>query len=437
MTEWLELNESSIVEAFKKDLSSFKFLSTSDHAGILQHLDVLASTQKKRHEKRESAAWLWKVFLRESLAHVTPNLRGYPELCKYFDRFVGYENMLIALDKSYRDHVIHTLWVMLLGFHLRKKLSVLNNLQFTTIGDVGFEAGQEKKLFEDTQGQLRGWEEPLWCLASLTHDLGYPIEKSRQANAIIGDMIGSFGFLARKDLEYDFTIVHQPAVDHLLNAIACKIVFTPNGFRLCFVPGQRLDFAKSFERLDHGIMSAFLILTYLDFICDVWGIMDVEGAWNTNKEVGAGLAFVSELLKSVAAHTNRYSYTGDVRDLDSLLFLCDELEEFSRYRVVLDEWTNVKCRTAVRCDPAGLGLRFVFEDVNLGDMPDFFKKKARKARNRFEPRLGTMQEISVESEDVRPADHLKLKYSKTPSGEKVEEAPSGKVHSDVLAYLGE
>jgi hypothetical protein len=340
----LRINEESVVDSFKGDLSSITFLANCDLGKIEAQLAVLTHPDKGRYDKRASAKALWELFFKQSLRGITENTRGSHELCLYFDKFAKYENLLVALDENYRDHVIHTIWVMLLGFYLRKVTTPYKTIDFDSVFDDA-SYGKGPKRIEESKKKLAQWEAPLWCLIALTHDLGYPIQKSLAANDTIADIIKSFGFLKQTPLDYSFGVVHQTSLQELLAIISAQILWTERGFTVNSRPGIRLEFAKTFERLDHGIMSAYLLLTHLDFLCDWRLLAEVPGMVHPDPTKAAEIALCTHLLYSISAHTDKNHYQYDLGEMTDLLFLCDELEEFSRFSMVQDAWRNVKCGT--------------------------------------------------------------------------------------------
>ena len=110
-----ELGEDTLVASFKEDLSKMKFIEASLHNELVSKLDILAGGSTKRHEKTSVAKDIWKIFFRASLNDITANTRGCEQVCSYFDEFSEYENLLFAIDENHRDHVLHSVWVMLLG----------------------------------------------------------------------------------------------------------------------------------------------------------------------------------------------------------------------------------------------------------------------------------------------------------------------------------
>ncbi|MCK4731252.1 MAG: hypothetical protein KAT65_02235 [Methanophagales archaeon] len=412
-----ELREDAIVDFFKNELRNMEFIDLSDSTQIESWLDSLCDRDKKRYEKALTANDIWKFFIEKSLRAITDNLRGYDELCRYFDDYIEYENLLFALDENYRDHAIHSIWVMLLGFYLRGNCTPFKNFDYHL---PEYSPEVQDDILE-TKKIIKKFENPLWCLIALTHDLGYPIEKTRKANAIMAKMIDNFGFLSQKDFDYSFTIVHQTAINELLNLISSSIVWISKGhYKIGYDSGLRVDYAKSFERLDHGVMSAYLLQMYLDWICDSMNIMRGVGeAALIGNEGAAKKTMIITLLEAISSHTNKNRYTYELNTMDSLLFISDELEEFSRYSRSLktNDWININCRTEVQWTKNSFGMNYTFDNRDIGDdIESFFKEKVRKTHNRFELNSKRIKKLTITCSDVRKAEPVDFKYEKTLSG---------------------
>jgi hypothetical protein len=379
-----ELREDAIVDFFKKELGNMEFIDPKNHLKIESLLDSLCDHTKERHKKALTAKDIWKFFTEKSLRALTDNLRGYDELCRYFDEYIEYENLLFALDKNYRDHTIHSVWVMLLGFYLKENCAIFENINYV-IGNLE----EDDENLQKTIEIIKKVENPLWCLIALTHDLGYPIEKTRKANAIMAKMITNFGFLHQKDFDYNFTIVHQTAINELLNIISSTVTWIPTGrYQVGCRVGTRVDMAKSFERHDHGIMSAYLLLMYIDWICGSMDIWQGLGISPSSPETAAEKTMVITLLGAISAHTNRYRYSERLNDMDSLLF--------------------------IQCTKNSLGMNYIFDNRDIDyDIKSFFKEKVRKIHNRFELNPKRIKKLSITCSDVRTAEPVDFKYEKT------------------------
>ncbi len=299
-----------------------------------------------------------------------------------------------------------------------------------------------KKDVNKTIDIIKKHEPSLWCLIALTHDLGYPIEKTKKANETMANMVSNFGFLEQRDFQYNFTIVHQTAISELLNTISSVVMWlSPKGFKVGSQPGIRLDFAKSFERLEHGIMSAYLVQMHIDYICESLPVMlGIPEVFSPEHESAAKQAFIIQWLRAISSHTNNNVYWPQVNNMEALLLLCDELDEFSRYShsTKSNEWVSVGCRTEFTCTKNSLGVTYTFDNKEIGDdMESFFKMKVAKLYNRFELKDGNIKQFSVTCKDVRKAQPVSFIYEKTlskyPKG--VVKKPPGNSSNDIREYL--
>lgn len=441
----IELREDALIDSFKKELADIKFIDSSDYENIERRLDIIIDNKEERTSKAEAAKWIWRLFFKKSLSSITNNLRGSHEICTYFEHYVDYENLLFAIDKNHRDHTIHTFWVMLLGLFLRKKYGRFFVPDWgEVIANLCSPPSKAKAMVEKTKDLLKTWEIALWCLIAITHDLGYPIQKTRNANETMADMIKNFGFLRQQDFDYNFTIIHQTAIEELLRIISSVVVWhAPRQYAVICSPGSRVDYSKSFERLDHGIMSAYLLLMHIDFLCESMFVWEgIPKPPLSDPKEAARTASVILWLRAISAHTNKFVYWDKLNEMAALLCLSDELEEFSRYSCPegIYNWINVGCRTEFECTKNSVKLIFTFDKKEIGDdIEPFFKDKIDRLWNRIELTDEGINRISITCKDVRKAEPFVFTYSKDKVISKeptefVQKQP-GKSSTDIQGFL--
>ncbi len=439
----IELRTDSIVDSFENEMKSEESIYRRDSDEISKRLKVLSDTKEDRYNIVEAAKWLWKVFFSISLKDITSNLRGYRELSRYFDEYVNYENILFALDENHRDHVIHSIWVMLIGFYLRKNYKEFSGSMMGSGIAYSIVKNQEsQKHVEEVIRGTKEHEEALWSLITLSHDLGYPIEKTAKANKIMAEMIRNFGFLEQSDFKYNFTTVHQTSIDELLNTLSAQVVWvSDSGYNVITRSGYRLDFARSFERLDHGIMSAYLLQKYLDRICEVMNrTIGLSPQYvETSIEKAINVTIILIWLHAISAHTNDNTYWREIPAFSSFLLLCDELDEFSRYTRSMKnkEWVRMGVRTEFEYKKNSFNIKYTFDNSDVGDdIEAFFRMKISKIHNRYEVTEQNIREINISCKDVRKAQAVELVYKKTikkyPEG--IIETPDGGF-KDVESFL--
>jgi len=384
-----ELTPPAIIDSFNKTLPKLSYIDPSLYQEINDNLKNL-SVQKTKYETAIVAAKIWKLFFRNSLSAITRNPRGKTDIFRYVDEMIDYEDVLFSLDPHHREHIIHSVWVMLLGLFLIEQTFTYKTINHDEVFTTYTNNSSSEQSRNNILAQFKQFELPIWCLIALTHDLGYPIQKTRIANQVMAKMINNFGFLNLKDFEYAFTVIHQPSINELLNNLSSAIICEENHYTIGLASGLRIDNAKSFENLDHGIMSSYLLQNKLDWICDVLPFQ-VGSRTLLDAKSAVQVALVLTLLKSVASHTNKNSYDSRIDTLSGLLFICDEIEEFARYHRSEDthEWIESKIRTELDIDNSNLSVIFTFQDIGKYD-PDenrikkLYLDKIKKLHFRFE-----------------------------------------------------
>ncbi|MFC1926851.1 hypothetical protein ACFLWV_03785 [Chloroflexota bacterium] len=415
----MKIEANNITDYFKRYIRSIEYIQPSDYQQIDEHLAVMVDQKGPKYKKRESAQWLWEHFFRIAINQITENSRGLNRLFKYFEEFVQYENLLLAIDKYHRDHVIHSVWVMLLGFYLRKKCSVFSSM---SLGYFICDHEEDTDNKRDIGMLLKKYSIPGWILIALSHDLGYPIQKTVYANEYMGKMIRNFGFLEEQQFKYNFTVIHHTTINALLELLSSAVRLTKKGAEDEFVitnnPGVTLDCARSFEKLDHGIMSAYILQNYLDFICDV---RSESTSRNTTMqpEEAAQFAMIIDLLYSMAAHSNQYAYWRGIglNKPSALLFICDELDEFSRYSYSRhkDGWVMMNCETTLVLDKNHIMFEYIFSNKNVVDDTNFemhFKHKIGNIADRFQLD-DIFNRIKVMCRDKTRKNPISLSYEKS------------------------
>lgn len=152
--------------------------------------------EKDMHHKIGTAKKLWKLLFEAAMSYIDPDKRGYDDIFSYFDEYVNFEELIFASDSFYRDHTLHCLWVYFLGEYLRKsdeyKDILVDEWKQTqmVIEDFAKSLNESKhrEIFKDFIyiSEIINWcvdnRDAIWCVTSLTHDLGYPIKKISKIN---------------------------------------------------------------------------------------------------------------------------------------------------------------------------------------------------------------------------------------------------------------
>ena len=415
----IDLDDRTIVTSFKQDLSNFTFIRPSDIVDISTQLDVLADlpvrqgrrTPYSRLQKTEAAIWLWGHFTKRALNSITANTRGYHKLSAYFKHYAHYENVLFSVDENHRDHVIHSIWVMMIGFYLSKQCRPLSHLSYHSLSS---DLSQQSQSMQKARDILLTYENALWTLVFLTHDLGYPIQKTTIANEVMSKMISNFGFLTHTDFSYQFNVLHQTAIDELLNTLSTVLIWFPGGrYKLGLMPGYRLDYSKTLEQFDHGIMSAYLIQRYLDFICDTMSwFRQIPEYYEQDSYDAALRVLIIEWLCAISDHTNDNRYFDDLNDISVLLIISDELDEFSRFAhsKTRDTWVAVKCKPSINCTKYSLDFVYKSRNMTLDDTLSFFRSKLLRLIDLLDLNRDSIRKISIKCINSSSIPHNNVTY---------------------------
>jgi len=270
---------------------------------------------------------------------------GLDNLTCYHDRYTSFESMLYGESSFYRDHVFHSVRTWLLGiFCLTKEMNTSSPILVESIQIDG----EKNSVFS---GEFNFFEKAsMWTIIALCHDLGYPLEKSEKildkTQEMMKDFIprpniwNNFGFSGTQDTINEYIlrfistkmkpyedVVHDNTKD--AKGTKNKGNHAEDKWYLGRVqPKYYLKFAKSLEGFKHGIISAVIIYKMLLYF--------LESDFNMNDDhhytaKDARQFYIRrEILRSMAAHTCPDVYNINLTTFSSLLFLCDELQEWGR-----------------------------------------------------------------------------------------------------------
>ena len=251
---------------------------------------------------------------------------GVTELQEVLSGFSEFEGVMYgASPERYRDHVVHSFRVWILGQGLLK----------SCFGG---------KLTADTKLTIkrREWE-CMWALVALCHDIGYPLSQLERVNERARKAFTQQGLLAQGDLRFAFSQQMQPFHDTVIRLMASKPVKLAENTRppkdeekkekeKIYVTHLQnkyyLKLLKSFDNLDHGVVSSLLISKALVYflesdLCHDW--------WSPLTEEDARQFLIRrEILRAIASHTCPDIYHLEFNTLSFLLYMADEIQCWGR-----------------------------------------------------------------------------------------------------------
>ncbi len=335
---------------------------------------------KKAETRRKNLDWyeahkvgrdLWCKLISCSLNNIDTDSKGNSKLFKFIEAATEFEDLLYGLEKYYRDHTLHSLWVYLIGeYILRECLSdvdIKNNLNWYLINNISNEekkyitkfekrvVGRSKKRENDICEALNKKRDAIWCIIALCHDLGYSLAKLKDLNRKVEKVLGFFDLPDFQRVGYSLDIDHQYHVTKFLELMAMEVWIVPSEN---IEPSENIDrdtytdeddeadekvlvkcyrddstywrLCQAFEKKKHGILSSYLIYKILDIFADSWLIGAGED-WGLDKEAAKDNIIRGDILYAIAQHDFDFAHLNQLSSLADILLISDELEEFSRF----------------------------------------------------------------------------------------------------------
>lgn len=248
-----------------------------------------------------------------------PIAYGVNELGKYFDKYSEFESMLYGGAKYYRDHVVHVFRTWLLGIDCLlendgkylEKISIGENVKVNSLEKLS-----------------------IWSMIALTHDLGYPLEKSQEIIDKTKDMMKSFIINPVVSMDLSFNGVQNNMNDFVIRFLSSKMhekPEKPGEYVARLQPKYYFKFQKSLERSKHGILSAIIIYKLLLYF--------LESDYSLNedyifKEEDVRQYYIRrEILRSISSHTCHDIYHLDMLTFSFLLIIVDDCQEWGRKKI--------------------------------------------------------------------------------------------------------
>lgn len=286
---------------------------------------------------------------------------GIDKLNEYHKRYTEFECLMYGSSAYYRDHVFHAIRVWMLGiFCLLKKM----NEDQPFIERLTFDGGAEPPGTIDFFEYIS-----MWTIIALCHDLGYPLEKAEQILDKTRKMMREFVPSPNIWNNFGYSGTQDNINEYVLKFISTKMKKATASKKLerdekCgdefwgrIQPKYYLKYAKSLEGFQHGIISTIIIYKMLLYF--------LESDFNLNddyiyKEEDARQFYIRrEILRAIAAHTCPDAYNIHITTFPSLLFLCDEFQEWGR-----KTWNELY--TGLKEDSISLEIeKFCCEEVSI------------------------------------------------------------------------
>ena len=266
---------------------------------------------------------------------------GIDQLEDYHNKYTKFESLLYGASEYYRDHIFHSVRTWLVGIfcllHGDDESRFIDNIQIDGVA--------EKEPFAY---KINFFEKlSMWTIAALCHDLGYPLEKSQQILDRTKNMMKEFVSNPTVFSNFAFNGIQDNINEYIVKFMSTKMksVKTNNSteqdetlYNGRIQPKYYLKYTKSLEKSKHGIISAVIIYKMLLYFLESDFNLNDDYIYTT--EDARQFYIRREVLRSISSHTCTDIYNIKNTTFSSLLYLCDEMQEWGR-KSWNDLYTNV------------------------------------------------------------------------------------------------
>lgn len=265
-------------------------------------------------------------FLKNPKKH--PIAYGVDELSQYFSKYTDFEKMLYGGAKYYRDHVIHVFRVWMLGIStlLKDNASFLNKINISN--DIDFNFNSLEKI-------------SIWSIIALTHDLGYPLEKSQEIIDNTRDMMTCFIKSPKLSMDLSFNGIQNNMNDFVLRFASSKMkpkkypCLNEEADNIQYVarlqPKYYFKLQKSLEKYKHGTISAIIIYKMLLFFLE--SDFNINEDYTFDSEDARQFYIRREILRAIASHTCKDIYHLKMQTFSFLLIIIDDCQDWGRKNI--------------------------------------------------------------------------------------------------------
>jgi hypothetical protein len=271
-----------------------------------------------------------------------PVAYGIEDLKRYYDKYCDFEGLLYGSSRFYRDHVLHAFRTWLLGIYILISYRMEEQKEKLLIDCLEIEGSSIRQIDEESKG-IKGdkiysinylEKVSMWTVASLCHDLGYPLEKTQRIFDKTKEMMQFFISNPEIHSDQSFRGVQNYINDYIVKLMSTRMVFkasekaNESKYFGRIQPKYYIKFSKSLEKYYHGVISAIILFKSLVYF--------LESDFNLNEDYqftgdeAKQFNIRREILRAMAAHTCDDIYHIQPTTLSFLLTFCDELQEWDR-----------------------------------------------------------------------------------------------------------
>ncbi|MBA7540156.1 hypothetical protein ES705_32450 [subsurface metagenome] len=211
-------------------VSNHPFLDNKTREKSIYFLKLLVEIEKELNERErveklsklsKCVVDLWVMMLENALKAlnesdgIEPNdtIKGITRLKHYLKSFKEFEMLLYGSNKWYRDTIYHQLWFYFVGEFLFSKCKVMEKLVKSKFNWYCVPKGDDVKEKKKAMYAF-------FCIISLCHDLGKPIEKIHLINKEIRKMLKNYQFLHFSPFKVEFPLTYSHMLDYLIERLS-------------------------------------------------------------------------------------------------------------------------------------------------------------------------------------------------------------------------
>jgi hypothetical protein len=349
------ISDAFLIREFKKNSKHIEFIRYKPKHEREQRskllLQRIASLRENilLHKQREDVIDIWRYLIENAIVYLKSKdsreeyghddaAYGVSKLADFFRKFHEFEPLLYGAEKElYRDHITHMFSVFLLGDYLIRNYIKFDEVEIDT------------KALPISEGIKADEKEAMWCIMSLTHDLGYPLEGIPRISPKARTMLEAFGLVGSiQELSYSFP--QRPLHDMLLKFISSDLL-PKNKRKKSYITHMQskyyLKFAEGLERSNHGVISCLVLMKNLVYFLETDYLLD---SYKPLEERDARQFQIRrDILRSIASHSCDNIYYTNIPRFDFLLKIVDDMHEWGRPRFA-DLFVVEPLETSVRVD---------------------------------------------------------------------------------------
>jgi len=256
-----------------------------------------------------------------------PVAYGIQGLVDYYDQYTTFEDLLYGSNKYYRDHVVHVLRVWMIG----NDLLLRDNGKYIKRIEISLE--------KTSSCHINALEIlSIWSLIAVTHDLGYPLEKSQLIIEKTQKMMKTFVSNPNITMDLSFSGVQNNMNDFVLRFMSSKMESKKDAteidkkiYAARLQPKYYFKFQKALENSQHDVVSAIIIYKLLIYFLE--SDFSINEDYYFEKEEMRQFIIRREILRAISSHTCSDIYHLYIDSLSFLLILSDDCQEWGRKRI--------------------------------------------------------------------------------------------------------